>query len=327
MRNLRIELLASLADQLDHQQLQQVAAAIDAIIDDFNITEKSTDLMCSTNNNMIILKNFLGTKILEGRSKATIAQYKLNVGMMFREIDKPVTDISTNDIRRYLANYQITHSVAMITLDNMRSYLNAFFNWLALEGYVDNNPMARIAPFKVPKKHIHALSDRDMEKLRCACSCVRDRALIEFLYSTGARVSECSAVNFEDLHMSTGTVTITHGKGGKEAICYLSDIATMWLESYIKERGLASGPLWLGKRGRLSKSGIEAMVTRLAEKSGVVDATPHKFRHTLGTNLVKHGARLESVQKILRHSDISTTMVYVDVDDSDVQRTHTRYLA
>ena len=186
---------------------------------------------------------------------------------------------------------------------------------------LEKNPIDKIPRFKCQKKHMPAFTNLEMEKLFDNCTSTRDRALLEFLYSTGCRVQECVNMDIDDINFKDQTCLIRQGKGNKDRLVYISDKCMYWLEKYLKERKDNDKALWLGKRGRLSKRGIEVLIQRIGNRAGV-HAYPHKFRHTLATNMVRRGAPLPAVQQILGHEEIGTTMVYVDVNKQTAENAH-----
>ena len=325
MNDLKDDILKNMQQSLSSEQFDNLNIILDSLLNDYNIEKKSRELVVVDNSNTVMLKNFLGMKILEGRSNRTIEYYKLILSNFLRDINKDVLEITTNDIRQYLARYKIERGVSTTTLNNMRRVFCSFFKFLTTEGIIIDNPMNRITSFKQHKKQVEPLTSKEFEVLWDACTNTRDRALIEFLYSTGVRVTECSNLNINDIDLKQGTVSIKHGKGDKDRIAYISEKASYWLEKYLNERKDNNECLWYGRKGRLTKSGIEAMVRRLSLKTGI-PAHPHKFRHTLASNLIKRNAPIHTVQKILGHEDINTTMIYVSVDDSEVQNIHSKLM-
>ena len=327
MTDLRTDFICKLVEVMSNDKAQIACNVLDSVLHDYIVTKKSYEVSKPSTymTNETMIKNFLGVKKLQGCSDTTLKQYRNALLYMCEHMQKSILEMDTNDIRYYLAEYQTTHDVTIRTIDNIRSYLSSFFAWASGDGYIGKNPMMSILPIKFSKPHISAFTDVELERIRCACTTTRDRALVEFLYSTGLRVSECCNVKLADIDWERKTVFVPHGKGNKPGRVYLSEIATMWLNKYLIDRGYDPGSLWLGRRGPLTKGGIEAVVTRIGESAGL-HVTPHIFRHTFATNLVKRGVPLQKVQKLLRHDNISTTLIYIDVDDSDIKHAHDLYM-
>ena len=327
MKDIKDSLMIQISESIDTpEDMDKISNAIDLVLKDFNIEEKSTELLnISYNNNMIHLKNFIGIKKLEGRSPATLKQYYFHLYKMLTDINKDVTEITTNDLRYYLANWQSTRNITMISLNNMRAVYSSFFKYLHSDGVIETNPMDKIKKFKQQKKLIEPFTERELETMFDNCDNVRDRALLEFLYSTGCRVSECVNVTINDIDFKNQTCLIRCGKGNKDRITYISDKCMYWLEKYLEQKTDKDIALWTGRKGPLTKAGIEAVVRRIGKKADV-HAFPHKFRHTLATDMIRRGAPLPVVQQILGHEDIATTMIYVEVSKQDAETAHRKLI-
>lgn len=181
--------------------------------------------------------------------------------------------------------------------------------------------MSRIKAIKyttVPRTSIEAL---DLEKIREACDTLRDKALIEFLFSTGARVSEIVNAKIEDINFRDKNIQLK-GKGDKVRIVYLNAKAELAIMRYLESRTDDNPSLFVSLRRpfkTLQKAGIEAAVKRLVGKTDVTDhITPHKFRHTNATIALQNGMNVQEVQKLLGHTNINTTMIYAEVDDKEL---------
>jgi site-specific recombinase XerD len=209
----------------------------------------------------------------------------------------------------------------------MRRYFSSFFGWCTDEELIANNPMRRIKAIKIKKIIKEPFSEMEMEKIRKSAENTRDRALVEFLYSTGCRVSEVVNIDLNDVDFVHNSIVVT-GKGNKQREVYLSDRAEFWLENYLKERTDNETALFIGKGvKRLCKPGIEAMIKKIGIAAGVENVHPHRFRRTLATNLLNKGMPIQEVQQILGHTKLDTTMIYCKVDKNNVQAAHRKYAA
>ena len=167
---------------------------------------------------------------------------------------------------------------------------------------------------------------------------VRDRAILETLFSTGLRVSELVALNKDDVNLQSGEFTVI-GKGRKARTVYLSPSATDWLKRYLATRNDAFNPLFVRYSGkkmdegdfegdslRLTPRSMQRLVKKYVRRAGIsIDATPHTLRHTFATGLLREGADLRSVQELLGHSNVSTTQIYTHVTNSQLKDTHKRF--
>ena len=234
-----------------------------------------------------------------------------------------------NDVKAYLYNFQKTRNVSNRTLDSVRSILSSFFSWASAEGYLEKNIMISVKPIKYRRKQRGSLDDYELEKLRSACETIRDEALVEFLYSTGCRVSELVNVNKEDVNIKDGEVTLV-GKGDKERKPYLTAHASLALQEYLKSRDDDNDALFVSKvkpHNRLKKGAIEKIIGELGVKAGIEKKVyPHLIRHTTATMGLQHGMDVTEIQKMLGHANIETTMIYAEVNQNDVKTSHKKYI-
>ena len=207
-------------DYLDNQQLLRLKKALENAITE---KEKGKD------NSNDLLELFLSTKRLEGRSDRTLKYYKNTVLNMMKSIQKPVTAITTDDLRQYLADYQKRPTVCKQSVDNIRRNLSSFFNWLEDENYILKSPVKRIHKIKSPVVVKEAYSDDEIEKLRYECKEIRDLALVDFLLSTGMRVGELVLLNRSDIDFVERECVVL-GKGDKERVVYFDAKAKLHLE-------------------------------------------------------------------------------------------------
>lgn len=327
MESLRLEVLQKMQAELTSEQLGKLERVLDLCFYEYDITKKSRELTIHESPNEVMLKNFLGCKVLSGISKATIKTYNYILRAMLDDIGKPATEITTQDIRYHLAKWQMERGVSLTQLNNMRNVYSSFFKWLESEELIKSDPIKRIPKFKQEKADVKPFTEQELQKLYAACMSVRDRALLEFMYSTGARVSEISAMDLNDIDLRSGEAIIRHGKGNKRRTVYISEVALYWLIEYLNTRTDNNPAVWIGKQGRLTRSGIESLVRHLGKRAGVEHAHPHRFRHTLATNLIKRNAPVQVVQEILGHERIDTTLIYAELAEDESKNTHKKLIA
>ena len=274
-------------------------------------------------------KAYLERKAIEGRTDATIAQYSYQITRMINFINKPVTYIKTDDILKYLNHHKIVNKVSDLTLNNERTYINAFFLWLVANGYITTNPCASITPIKFEKKEREPLTQDELNEFRSVCSTLRDKAMIETLYSTGCRVSELTGLKISDVNFETREVHL-FGKGRKHRISYLNDRALEALQNYLKDRKGTSEYLFVYERfpyQNLQPCAIEKRFRILSAKTNIKDRVfPHRIRHTTATDALANGMPIEQVQMLLGHEDISTTRIYAKTLQNQLKEAHLKYL-
>ena len=275
------------------------------------------------------LKLFLDAKSIEGCSERTTQYYRVTIEKMLKEQTKPVRKITTEDIRAYLSDYQKINDCSKVTVDNVRRNISSFFSWLEEENYILKSPMRRIHKIKTNQQVKEVISDEDIERLRDHCSCARDLAMIDLLYSTGIRVGELVNLNISDVDFESREC-IVFGKGGKERRVYFDAKAKLHLQNYVKCRKDSNPALFVtldAPFDRLKISGVEIRLRQLGRLVDVTRVHPHKFRRTMATRAIDKGMPVEQVQKILGHSQIDTTMQYAMVNQANVKSSHQRYIS
>lgn len=263
-------------------------------------------------------------------SKRTMEQYMRAVTSLITVIDKPLTDIDEVDIDYYLRWYEQRNvknnkgKNQASTCNNERRFLSAFFTWLRKEKFVAGNPVEAIEPFRETRKPIDYFRPVQMEELREGCRTARERALIEVLRSTGARVGEITEINVADVDWQTGDILIQGEKGGRYRTIYLDEPARYYLQKYIAERTDGSEALFVACRapyGRLHNSGIRASLKQIAKRAGMqCRVYPHKLRKTLGMSLKNSGVDLGCIQEILGHGNPGVTARYYAESTPDTLR-------
>lgn len=249
--------------------------------------------------------------IPESIDQEAVRQYRLHINRL--------QDKRGRELKTTTQNY---HMIA----------LRAFLRYLSFRGVSSLSP-EKINIAKTGDREITFLSADELEKMLSTPPTdniigLRDRALLETLFSTGMRVSEISALNFEDINFENGEIAVL-GKGKKLRVVFLSPSALNWIDQYLKNRGKISEstegePLFISnKKTRLSVRTIERIVTRYATLSGLSKkVSPHTFRHSFATDLLSAGADVRSVQSLLGHSSITTTQIYTHVTDKHLREVH-----
>lgn len=304
---------------LDNQQLMELKKVLENVInEDESIEDDSFEL----------LKRFISTKKLEGRSDKTLKYYKSTIEKMLKAIDKNVKAISTDDLREYLTDYQSRSTVSKQSVDNVRRNLSSFFTWLEDENYILKSPVRRIHKIKTTTPVKETYSDDEMERLRDSCQEIRDLAMIDLLSSTGMRVGELVLLNREDIDFNERECIVL-GKGDKERIVYFDARTKLHLQEYLKSRSDTNPALFVGLRApneRFEIGGVEVRIRKLGRSIGIKKCHPHKFRRTMATVAIDKGMPIEQVQKLLGHEKIDTTLHYAMVKQSNVKNAHRKYI-
>lgn len=221
--------------------------------------------------------------------------------------------------------------------------LRAFLKYLVVEKSLETLSPEKIILGKAEDRVPKFLNNQQMKKLfevqnLDKKSGIRDKAIIETLYSTGLRVSELVALNRDEVNFDTGEFTVV-GKGRKARTVYLSPEAIKWLKRYLATRADPFMPLFIrysgkkmqendfdGESLRINPRSIQRLIKKYVKRSGIsVDATPHTLRHTYATGLLSEGADLREVQELLGHSNVSTTQIYTHVTNRQLRDIHKKF--
>ena len=256
-----------------------------------------------------------------GLSNKSIAQYVFEIRLFLKHYKGNLTEATTSDIRSYLWIYKEQRNISNVTLENKLRYLSSFYEWLVNESYIDKNPTKAVGRIVIPVRLKHAFSKEELDALRNACESVRDRALIEFLYATGVRVSECTSVKLSDINFKRNEVRII-GKGNKERMVYLSNTARSFMIIHIGTRDRSSDePLFIGSKNTspLSPHQIENILRELGKRAGVENVHPHRFRRTFASDLWRADVPIETIKVLMGHTNIQTTLRYIEIDQSKIK--------
>lgn len=278
--------------------------------------------------NTELLQAYLSAKKIEGCSEKTISYYQSIIETLFVAVCKPVYDVTTNDIRNYLSDYQERRKVSRVTIDNMRRIFSSFFAWLEDEDFIVKSPVRRIHRVRMQSLVKEVITDENMEVLRDSCQEIRDIAMIDLLASTGMRVGELVNLNREDIDFHERQCVV-FGKGNKEREVYFNARTKIHLQKYLDSRTDNNPALFVSlsnPHSRLSISGVEVRLRMLGRKVNIAKLHPHKFRRTMATMAIDKGMPIEQVQRLLGHVKIDTTLHYAMVNQNNVKMAHRRYI-
>lgn len=279
--------------------------------------------------NIEYMDMFISAKRIEGCSERTLAYYKATIEHMLSIIVTPLRQVNTDDLRAYLAEYQLINNCSKTTVDNIRRNLSSFFSWLEAEDYIIKSPIRRIHKIRTGSKVKETLSEECIERLRDSCLHIRDLAMIDFLYSTGIRVGELVNLNIGDINFEEREC-IVYGKGNKQRKVYFDAKAKVHLKRYLEQRNDYNEALFVTLDSpfeRLKISGVEIRLRKLGRLASLDQRVhPHKFRRSMATRAIDKGMPIEQVQKLLGHQQIDTTMHYAMVNQSNVKISHRKFI-
>lgn len=322
-----IKVLDKASAFIDHEHIQELRNILEEELYNCTISPACTALTVLNDMPGKVML-FLASKKLDGCSKNTLNNYSLVLKKFCGVVHKDVEQIDSMDIRRYLALYS-KRGVKNTTLATIISCLKSFFAWLENEEYITKSPMRKIKNIKIEKRVRKALTREELEMLRDACRTLREKALVEFFYSTGCRLDEVQKLNIADVDWSKGKVMVI-GKGNKERPVYLNARAILHLKKYLASRNDDNPALFVTERRpykRLGRRSIERTFSNLGKRAGISKTVyPHLLRHTTASMMLQNGATMAEVQHYLGHDSPATTQIYAEMDTQTIRISHMKHV-
>lgn len=284
-----------------------------------------------------LIREYLSfVKVEKGLSKNSIESYEHDLSKLRGWAAKNDLDIGLMS-RQDLREWMIDLGRSKLSVNSKRrliSVLRGFYKFLMIDGHIKENPAELL---DVPQKGSYLprfLNQAEIEALLMVPDTstetgLRDRAILELMYSSGLRVSEVITIGVRDIDLDGGILTTT-GKGSKTRRVPVGSSAVEWVKSYIARRGkkedIEVANLFVTPAGRpLTRQAIFLAIKRHSEKCGLEDVSPHTLRHSFATHLVQNRADIRSVQQMLGHADISTTQIYTHMTDAHLRKAYERF--
>ncbi|MFH2137904.1 MAG: tyrosine recombinase XerC [Candidatus Omnitrophota bacterium] len=277
-------------------------------------------------------------KVEKDSSIHTVINYSVDLKDFASFIqDKDINDIDVLDVRKFLVSLR-QKNFKKVSIARKMACLRSFFKFLCREGHCKSNPMVGLVGPKLDKKLPIFLGEDDVSKLLDTpvekdLPGLRDKAILETLYSTGIRVSELVGLNIENVDFIGGVIKV-FGKGRKERLAPIGDKALRAIKNYIDKRNKAAPSsgraLFLNKdKKRLTDRSIRNIVEKYIKVASLRnDISPHSLRHSFATHLLNRGADLRAVQELLGHANLSTTQIYTHLSTEKLknvyEKTHPR---
>jgi len=296
-----------------------------------------------------LISDFLEYLVIEkSRSPLTIRQYKHYLGRFYSWAKENYSTITPEDINKELVrNYRLYlarlrdrngKQLTRVTQTYHIIALRAFLRYLLVQRDIPTLSPDKIELPKQSTRSVSFLSSEQLERLLNSPKIsnkigLRDKAILEMLFSTGLRVSELTSLNRDRMDLERREFSV-RGKGDKPRVVFLSDTAAHWLERYLQTRQDQFKPLFIrysgtpdnkkdGEKMRLTARSIQRIVEKYAKRCGLpIEVTPHTLRHSFATDLLIGGADLRSVQEMLGHESIRTTQVYTHVTNKHLKEVH-----
>ena len=275
-----------------------------------------------------------------GLSERTVIAYGRDLARWIDFLDRAEIDdpehVDVGSLRAWVFELKDA-GLAATSIRRAQSAVRTYFGFLLAEGVLETDPTDRLDSPRVDRTLPDFLSREEIGRVLESPDPThrlywRDRAILEFLYATGVRVSELVELRITSVDLEEGFATV-FGKGAKERLVPVGGPALRSLERYLREvrpdldRGSGAGRVFLNARGApLRRESVWSLVKSAARRAGLTrKVSPHTLRHTFATHLVEGGADLAAVQELLGHADISTTQIYTHLDRAYLREIHRKY--
>ena len=288
-------------------------------------------------NNIQLIDKFLDHYWLStGASSNTLSAYKSDLKLFDKYLNKNLLTVDGSDISAYF-KYRSSKALSSSTQARILTCLRTFYQYLVNSKQIDKDPSAKLTMPKIEQKLPIFLNITEVEKLLDSPDIktifgLRDRAMLELLYSCGLRVSELINLSFHNINLADEYIRI-FGKGNKERILPMGELAIEYLQNYENNsrkyllKTNKTDCYFLSNRGSsMSRQNFFYIIKAYAKKAGIdKELSPHTLRHAFATHLVQSGADLRSVQLMLGHSDISTTQIYTHIQNVQLKSQHSKH--
>jgi integrase/recombinase XerD len=271
----------------------------------------------------------------KGLSENTFLAYKNDIFNFIKFLNEhKIAEVTEDTIMDFIFALK-NKNYSTLSIARMLVAVKNYYKFLVNEKVLSVSPYENMDSFKVRKKIPEVLTEKDIENLlnqpdTSTKEGIRDKAILELLYSAGIRVSELVNMELADINLDE-KILRCFGKGKKERLVPIGDYVVEAIKNYLKIRQEISDKfsnfLFITRLGKkFTRAGIWKMIKMYAKKAGIIkNVYPHIFRHSFATHLLKGGADLRSVQEMLGHSDISTTQIYTHVDRSHLKNIHKKF--
>lgn len=271
-----------------------------------------------------LLEMFLDAKTVEGKAASTINKYRYNMTRLLKSTNVPFKQMTVYHLRQHMMKER-DRGICMNTIRGNTWDYNSFFGWLFNEGLIESNPVRNIGHINVNVEEEMPFTDDQIQILKENCDNIRDLAIIHFFLSTGCRVSEVCSVNRNDIDYANLKLKVK-GKGSKFRTVYIDKVTAMMLKRYLETRDDIDPALFYNRqKKRITPEGTRRMLNAVGKRANIPCVHPHRFRHTLATNLIDRGMSIQEVSMILGHADIRTTMKYIHINEKNAENSYRKY--
>ncbi|MEK3909299.1 tyrosine-type recombinase/integrase [Oceanobacillus sp. FSL K6-0127] len=271
-------------------------------------------------------KSYEADKRIEGFSPQTLNAYRLQAKLLVNFLgNTKMNDITTQHLKQYLA--ESSNELKPSSLSHRIRFIRSLFRWSHEEGIIDSNPASKIKEPKIGKRIPKFLTEREIEHLRDACFTPMEKALFEFMFSTGCRIGEIVTLDRNSINWGSQSA-IVRGKGDKEREVYFNIRFDIWLNKYLNSRNDNDSAIFVTERSphRMSIAQMRYIIKRISNRAGINKTIhPHQLRHSYATHLLNNGAPLEVIQSLLGHEKSETTRIYAQLSGRLRQEFYRKY--
>lgn len=271
-------------------------------------------------------KSYESDKRIEGFSPQTLIAYKLQAKLLMNYFgNTKIKHITTQHLKQYLG--ESSKELKPSSLSHRIRFIRSLFRWSHEEGIIETNPASKIKEPKVGKRITKFLTEREIEHLRDACFTSMEKALFEYMFSTGCRIGEIVTLDRNSINWGSQSA-IVRGKGDKEREVYFNIRCDIWLKKYLDRRDDNDPAIFVTERNphRMSIAQMRYVIKRISNRAGINKIIhPHQLKHSYATHLLNNGASLEVIQSLLGHEKSETTRIYAQLTGRLRQEFYRKY--
>ena len=314
------EVIYEMRNELTKEQQDRLKITFLVKMNGYEVSEMKLFPSIDVHDNDWLIKRYIVDSLAADRKESTVKAYVGAVKELLRHTGKHYSKLTGQDITDFLAIKQHRDKVSQNYKSTLYRYFSAFFGWAYENEHIKSNIMSKVPHVKATQKKKERLSDEEIEDIRDACKTLKEKALIELLFSTGMRVGEVSKLNISDLDLQNKRLTIYGEKTNRYRTGMLTTKAVKALRKYINSRDYCTGALFISDRkpyNRLKNSSLEKLVKDIAVRAGItrMPVTVHLYRKTFASITYKKTKDVLFVSKLLGHAKTDMTVQYYLIDD------------
>lgn len=330
------DIMMGLTNIIDEQdRLNEAKMVLYMALHNVQLYQEETALSTCVDSSAEWVRMYIASLIVRGCTERTVEAYTQEFKLFFGMLNKSVAEVTTGDLRGYLAHCKLVRKNSDVTINTKTRILRGLFRWLAEEEYIVKDPMVKIKDNKVEHRVKDVFTDEQVAVIKDTAFNVgiRDLAIVDFLHRTGVRISEMVSLNRDAVDLQERQC-IVYGKGRKERPVYFNGEAAVHLREYLESRDDDNPALFVGSRKpykRMSKDGVRVMLRTICDNDDRlrgVAVNPHKWRRQFVTELLEKDVPLTLVADLVGHKNLNTTKDnYGNYSKNKARDAHRKYIA